>query len=403
MKNLTVIFVVLLFSGIQMSGQNIEPNRLQGCWKGDLILPGNSSIPVGMNFKVSNNTIEGTYDLPMQKMIDLPIDTVTLTRDSIFADHTSTIGDEAFYEGLLLPGDSVIDGKWIQGSASLPLKLKLSSRLYMPLINKSNLNPEIEGYKIIKLIESTPVKDQKYTNICWDFTVTSFIETEAIRLGKNPIVLSPMFYIVPTYIEKADKFIRLNGKSYFGPGDLTFSALKAYRNYGAIPEEVYTGKIDNSKDFNHSKMDKKLLDKVNYDVKAGRDQMTMEEYINGVREILTGTLGKAPDTFMYHQKRYTPKSFAKEKIGINPDDYVEITSYTHHPFYSKCYLEIEGNWNNNQYLNLPINDFINVVDYALLHNYSVCWDGDIHHGYDNGFATLEDPKTITQQVRQGGF
>jgi bleomycin hydrolase len=91
-------------------------------------------------------------------------------------------------------------------------------------------------------------------------------------------------------------------------------------------------------------------------------------------------------------------------VGINPDDYVEITSFTHHPFYSKFVLEIESNWNNNFYLNLPVNDFINIVDYALLHNYSVAWDGDIRDGYKNGFAVLSDSvNSISQLMRQNAF
>ena len=91
-------------------------------------------------------------------------------------------------------------------------------------------------------------------------------------------------------------------------------------------------------------------------------------------------------------------------IGIHPDDYVEITSYTHHPFYSKFILEIPSNWNNNYYLNLPIGDFIQVVDNALMHNYSVCWDGDIYEGFNDGFAVLgENNKDITQQIRQVAF
>ncbi len=151
-------------------------------------------------------------------------------------------------------------------------------------------------------------------------------------------------------------------------------------------------------------MNQAILDKVQYYVKSGRGNMTTAGYRKDIEEILSNTMGKAPDTFTYNKKQYTPKSFASEMIGINPDDYVEITSYSHHPFYSKCILEIESNWNNNYYLNLPINDFINTIDYALSHNFSVCWDGDIYNGYNEGFAMLNDStKTITQQMRQTAF
>jgi len=198
----------------------------------------------------------------------------------------------------------------------------------------------------------------------------------------------------------------MNGKSYFGPGDLTFSLLGAYKKYGAIPQIVYSGKKDSTSKYMHGEMDNALLEKVKYYVKSGRGNMTTEGYRKNIEEILVQTMGKAPDTFTYHQKQYTPKSFAKEMVGINPDDYVEITSFSHHPFYSKFILEIESNWNNNYYLNLPIDDFSNVIDSALLKNYSVCWDGDAYRykGFNDGFAVMNDTiNTITQQMRQTDF
>jgi bleomycin hydrolase len=322
----------------------------------------------------------------------------------VITDHSSTIGPGSFFKGLMLPGDSVIDGRWMQSGGSFPLRLRTTTYVYIPTPRKSNLNPKLEEYKIVKLIESTPIKDQQQTNICWCFATTSFIETEAIRLGKKPIVISPMFFVTPTYIDKAEKYIRMNGKSYFGPGDLTFSAMNAYKKYGAVPQIVYSGKKDTASAYNHGKMDYKLFEKVKYYVNYGRGSMTAEGYRENIAGILSVTLGKAPAAFTYNQKEYTPKSFADEMIGINPDDYVEITSFTHHPFYAKFILEIESNWNNNYYLNLPINDFSTVVDYALLHNYSVCWDGDIRDGYSNGFAVLNDSvNTISQQIRQNAF
>jgi bleomycin hydrolase len=404
MKKKTVISIILLFTFYLFYGQNIKPNRLQGSWLGNIILPNNSSILVVMNFDVKDNLIMGKLDVPSQSVKDLDIDSVWVFQDSVFTNHSSTLGPGTVFKGLILSGDSVIDGKWLQSGGSFPLRLRPTTYVYIPTPKKSNLNPKFEGYKINKLIESTPIKDQQETGLCWSFATTSFIETEAIRLGKSPIVLSPMFFVTPTYIDKAEKYIRMNGKSYFGPGDLTFSVLSAYKKYGVIPQIVYTGKKDSNSGYNHRKMDYALLEKVKYYVNSGRGNMTTEGYRKDIDKILSGTLGKAPDTFIYQQKNYTPKSFAKEMIGINPDDYVEITSFSHHPFYSKFILEIESNWNNNYYLNLPINDFSNVVDYALLHNYSVCWDGDIKDGYNNGFAVLGDSlNAITQQMRQTAF
>jgi bleomycin hydrolase len=404
MKRKTFISIILFFAFFLLNGQNIKPERLKGSWGGNIILPDNSSIFVVMKFAIKDNFIEGSLDVPAQSTKDIYIDSVRVLQDSVITDHSSTIGPGTFFKGLMLPGDSVIDGRWMQSGGSFPLRLRTTTNGYIPTARKSNLNPKVEGYKIVKLIESTPIKDQQQTGLCWCFATTSFIETEAIRLGKKPVVLSPMFFLTPTYIDKAEKYIRMNGKSYFGPGDLTFSAMSAYKKYGAVPQMVYCGKKDTASTYNHGRMDYKQLEKVKFYVKNGRGKMTAEGYRKDIAGILSLTLGKAPAAFIYNQKEYTPKSFADAMIGINPDDYVEITSFTHHPFYAKFILEIESNWNNNYYLNLPVNDFSSIVDYALLHNYSVCWDGDIRDGYNNGFAVLNDSVTsISQQMRQNAF
>lgn len=402
MKSKTFIFLLLLFSSCLVNAQNIKPEKFQGSWIGDIILPNNSHIGVVMKFKVKDNLIMGDLDIPDQSVKDIYIDSVRVFNDSIFTDLSSTAG--AVFKGSMLPGDSIIDGRWMDSGMSFPLKLKTTTYEFIPTPKKTNSNPKLDGYTVVKLIESTPIKDQQQTNVCWSFATTSFIETEAIRLGKSQVEISPMFFITPTYIDKAEKNIRMNGKSYFGPGDLTFSALKAYKNFGAVPQIVYSGKKDDAATYNHGRMDFKLREKVKSYVNSGRGKMTADGYRKSIAGILSETLGEAPASFTYNQKQYTPKSFANEMIGINPDDYMEITSYSHHPFYSKFILEIESNWNNNYYLNLPLNDFSNVVDYALMHNYSVCWDGDIRDGYSNGFAVMNDSvSTISQQERQAAF
>ncbi len=397
----TKIFLLSLFFLLPsiIYSQNNKTQILPGSWMGRITTK-QFSIRALLRFEMINDTIKGVFDSPDQGYKDLPFDKVWTIQDSVFVDATNSLNAGIIFKGRVLPGDSIIDGIW--GGA---LGLRLSRTNYVYTL-KTNLNPEIEGYKIIKLIESSPIKDQQATGLCWSFATTSFIETEAIRLGKSPVVLSPLFFITPTYIDKAEKYIRMNGKNYFGPGDLTFSLLSAYKNYGAIPQIVYSGKKDSTAKYDHGKMDKALLDKVKYYVESGRGTMTSEGYRKDIHEILTKTIGEAPETFTYHQKEYTPISFAKEMVGINPDDYVEITSFSHHPFYSKFILEIESNWNNNYYLNLPINDFSNVIDSALLHNYSVCWDGDAYRdkGFNDGFAVLNDTvNIITQQMRQTDF
>jgi bleomycin hydrolase len=396
MRTRTFVLAILLLFPAFIYCQNDKTKCLQGSWMGTVSTK-DFSMRLIFKFEVKNSIIKGLLDSPDQGLKDLPLDKVWITGDSIFADATESLHAGIIFRGLLLPGDSAIDGTW---AGALALRISRTDYVFML---KTNLNPEIEGYKIIKLIESSPIKDQQATGVCWSFATTSFIETEAIRLGKSPVILSPMFYITPSTIDKAEKYIRMNGRSYFASGDLTFGVMNAYKNFGAIPQQVYSGKKDSAKRYDHGELDEALLEKVKYYVNSGRGKMTTEGYRKDIEEILSGSMGKAPDTFTYHQKKYTPKSFAKEMVGINPEDYVEITSFSHHPFYSKFILEIESNWNNNYYLNLPINDFSNLIDYALLHNYSLCWDGDTYT-YNNGFAVLEDTMNrVTQLSRQEAF
>jgi bleomycin hydrolase len=400
MKAKIFLFFTLFFTGLLAFGQSNDQSRLKGSWLGKLSIPNGPVIRVVMNYKMHDKRLTGTFDVPEQAVKDGFIDSVWVAKDSVFADFTTRLGKGAIYKGVFLPGDSVIQGKSFQNGGSLPLNLRPTTYVYT---QKSNLNPKFEGFKIIKLIESTPTKDQQNTGTCWSHATTSFIETEAIRLGKDPVVLSPMFFVIPTVIDKAERYIRLHGNLSFSEGDLTFSALKAYKDFGAIPEYVYSGKKDNSSIHEHLKMEKTLNEKLKYFVDAGRGNMTPDEYRRSVADIIYKTMSKAPQTFNYNSKTYTAKSFAEEKIGINPDNYIEITSYTHHPFYSKFALEIESNWNNNSYLNVPLDDFTTIIDQALLNNYSVCWDGDIHEGFNNGFCKLDKNEEITQQARQTAF
>ncbi|KAB1157976.1 C1 family peptidase [Flavobacterium luteum] len=401
MKTKNTILIILLFIGFLVNAQNKNQKPFEGSWMGKTITKDlSSSELVLFRFELKNNEIKGFMDFPDKRLKDISLDKVWIVKDSVFTDARKSLGwpesAPLIFKGVMIPGDSIIEGMW---GGNTPLRLSKTNYVFQL---KTNLNPKIAGFKIIKLIQSTPIKDQQLTGDCWSFATTSFIETEALRLGKKPNVLSAMFFVRPTYINKAENYIRRNGASAFNEGDLTFSVLKAYTEFGAIPESVYSGKNDSDNKHDHADMNKALLEKVKFYVNSHGD-LTPELYRKQVDDILTQTLGKVPETFIYDGKQFTPKSFAKERIGINPNDYVEITSYTHHPFYSKFSLEIEANWNNNQYLNLPITDFTTVIDHAILHNYSVCWDGDIYEGFKNGFAVLDNTKNITQEIRQAAF
>ena len=401
MKAKIYITAILLLIGFMTNAQQIEPTKLDGSWIGKAEAKGMSLEELVLfRFELKNGYVKGYMDFPDKRIKGVALDKVWMVKDTVFADARKSLGwpetAPLIFKGLLKPGDSAIVGWW-GGDRTLTL-----SRTNYVFSLKTNINPNIAGYRIIKLIESTPLKDQQATGDCWSFATTSFIETEAIRLGKKPVVLTPMLFVRSTYINKAENYIRRNGSAFFGEGDLTFSVLKAYKEFGAIPESVYSGKLDSDAKHDHADMNNALLEKVKF-YKNSHGDLTPEIYRRDMDEILTQTMGKVPDTFVYEGKQFTSKSFAKEMIGINPDDYVEITSFNHHPFYAKFNLEIEANWDNNQYLNLPLDDFSTVIDDALMHNYSVCWDGDIYEGLNDGFAVLGKTKIITQQIRQAAF
>jgi len=268
-----------------------------------------------------------------------------------------------------------------------------------------------EGFKIIEFIPGTPVKNQEQTGTCWAHATTSFLESEAVRLGKEPVVISPMYFVSKTYMAKAEQYVRMEGNSVFGEGDLTFGVMAAYKNYGAVPQEIYTGLLQNeSPHLNHDELSKLLLAMVKSIATSGNKVITQYSWRKAIQGTLDAYLGAPPSSFAYKGKTYTPRTFADEVIGINPNDYYEITSYSHHPFYSRFILETMANWNHGSYLNLPVKDWKEVIDNALANGYTLAWDGDVSEtGFNRktGFAELSGPykdePTITQEMRQITF
>ncbi|MEM9916599.1 MAG: C1 family peptidase [Bacteroidota bacterium] len=264
-------------------------------------------------------------------------------------------------------------------------------------------------FKVLHQVKTSPLKDQQSSGTCWSFATTSFIETEAIRLGKEAVSLSPIYYVAPTYLQKAEKYIDRKGKSYFDAGDLTFSVLKAYQTHGAVPESVYNGVIEGDWQHDHVEMDNLLAAMVESVGASGYGRIKPQSWRQSVNGVLKAYLGEAPPFFEYKGLQYTPKTFAEKFVGINPDNYVEITSYSHLPFYEAVTLNIPANWDQNKYLNLPINELEAVIDHALQKGYSLAWDGDISESgflVDKGIAELpllQEQSPITQTLRQSTF
>lgn len=243
-------------------------------------------------------------------------------------------------------------------------------------------------------IPSTSVKNQQSTGTCWCFAGISYIETELLRLGAPEINLSEMYIVRLAYSQKAKRYFRLHGKGNYSEGGQAHDVLNVVKKSGFVPESVYSGNKYGSDFHIHKEMvqsTKAMLDEV---VKNPNRKITpvWEESVNAV---LDTYMGKTPSNFELDGVEYTPASYA-EKLGFNPNDYVELTSYNHHPFYQMVNLEIPDNWSDDLYYNVPIEEMMDVINYALNNGYSVCWDGDVSEkgfSHRNGYAVLPASKT----------
>ncbi len=246
---------------------------------------------------------------------------------------------------------------------------------------KEEVKPEGYIFTSVKEIPVTSVKNQYRSSTCWSFSVNSFLEAELLRKGKGEHTLSPMFTVYQAFILKAEKYARMHGHTYFPVGGASNDVVDVWRNFGTIPESVYTGINYGEEKHNHKQIDKALdaflASVINDDIKV-----LQPSWKTAFTGILNAYLGAPATEFTYNGKKYTPRTFADE-LGINPDDYIKLGSFTHHPFYSKFALEVPDNWNNGMMYNLPLDEFTKVVDNALSNGYTVAWGGDVS---EKGFS-----------------
>lgn len=244
-----------------------------------------------------------------------------------------------------------------------------------------------QGYQFTEVVKlpATPVKNQASTGTCWCFATTSFLESELLRMGKGTYDLSEMFIVRQKYMNQLqDNYLR-EGKGNIGQGSLSHTYMNAFRQVGVVPEEVYDGINYNSDRHNHGELVKYLHAIANTAVQM---RQRSPEYYKLVDNLFDTYMGKLPEKFTYNGKEYTPQTFAAS-LGLNMDDYVELTSFTHHPYYQKFSPEVPDNWEHQLMYNLPLEELMGVMDYALGNGFTVCWDGDVSEkgfSFKNGVA-----------------
>ncbi len=255
---------------------------------------------------------------------------------------------------------------------------------------------EDSGYVFtpVKELKITPIQNQNRTGTCWCFSTLAFIESEIIRMGKGEHNLSEMFVVNHTYRDKAEKYVRLHGSLEFGEGGAFDDVIYAIKHYGLVPESVMPG-LEYGEDAHvHGELESVMRGYVDAIIK-NRNSKLSTAWQKGFAGVADAYLGALPSTFTYQGKEYTPMSFVKE-LGLNADDYISLTSYTHHPFYTTFPLEIPDNWRWSSSYNLPIDELMQVFDNAVNTGYSIAWASDVSEmGFTrNGIGVVPDVKAI---------
>ena len=270
--------------------------------------------------------------------------------------------------------------------------------LFSTIVNaqeKDTTNKD-EGYKfeVVKENPATSVKNQYRSGTCWSFSGLGLIEAELLRMGKGDFDLSEMFVVRNAYADKIEKYVRFHGKLNFAGGGGFSDVFKVIKDYGIVPEETYNGKVIGEEKHIHGEMDavfKAFADAV---IKNKNRKLT-PVWKKGFDGMLDAYLGDYPKTFTYEGIEYTPESFRK-MLGINADDYIEITSYTHHPYYETFVMELPDNWMLSKTYNVPLDKLIEIIDYAIEEGYTMAWGADVSEkgfSWKNGVAIVPDEET----------
>ncbi len=252
-------------------------------------------------------------------------------------------------------------------------------------------------FKDVKTVRTTSVKDQNKSGTCWSFAGISFFEDEIMRAGGDSLDLSEMFVVRHCYADKAEKYVRMYGKLNFSPGGSILDIPYVIERYGIVPDEVYHGLNYGEEKHSHFEMDEILLGLVKSVVAKPNQGKISTAWLKAVNGVLDAYLGELPETFEYKGKTYTPQSYAKS-LGLDMNNYVGITSYTHHPFYKPFAIEVADNWLWGEYMNLPMAEMKAVLDNALENGYSVGWAADISEG---GFKWKEGVALIPKGKDEG--
>ena len=255
-----------------------------------------------------------------------------------------------------------------------------------------------EGFVFTTVKENpiTSIKNQNRSSTCWSFSALGFLESELLRLGKGEYDLSEMFVVHKTMEDRGTNYVRYHGDSSFSPGGSFYDIIYCMKNYGLVPQEAMPGIMYGDTLPVHNELDAVAEGYINAIAKGKLTKLT-PVWKKGLSAIYDTYLGACPENFTYNGKQYTPKTFA-ESLGLKAEDYVSLTSYTHHPFYSQFAIEIQDNWRHGMSYNLPLDEFMEVFDNAINTGYTIAWGSDVSEsGFTrDGVAVMPDDEKVQE-------
>jgi len=266
-------------------------------------------------------------------------------------------------------------------------------------------------FRVIKHLDATPVKNQGRTGTCWSFSSLSFLESELLRMGKPQVNLSEMWIARNAYVGKAVNYLRMDGHTNFGQGGEFHDIPWVMKHYGLVPEEAYPGLAYGEARHNHGELYAVLKAQLEALKKLPQGGKLTPSWKKAFTQTLDAYLGAVPDNtedfkFKVNGRTFTPKSYAKH-LGLNPDNYVSITSFTHHPFYTSFVIEIPDNWSFQTAYNVPVDELLKITEDAIMKGYTVAWGADVSEkgfSHRNGLAIFpEDERTVSDRKSKDLF
>ena len=265
--------------------------------------------------------------------------------------------------------------------------------------DKKKENPNKPVFTVVKENKITSIKNQSRSGTCWDYSTLSYFEAEILKKTGKTYDLCESFVANKTYMDRAVQVVRLHGDCQFAQGGSAYDVYYALKNYGICPEDAmpFPGSLygDSLNNFNEFFS---LMSPYVDAVARNKGKKISNQWKVGLQGILDAYLGKCPEEFTYEGKKYTPKSFAAS-LGLNMDDYVSITSFTHRPFYTEFPVEVQDNWRNGLSWKVPMDEMMRIIDNAVMQGYTVAWGGDVsEQGFTRqglAYATDEKAQSLT--------